>query len=336
MESKPKIAVFIMCSGNFFFFLENFYRTAEKFLFPNCDKTYFIFTDHKRCILAEEFDNIKLIDLDTESMNSKKYGNLALMKFQLISHNSDLFEGYDYIWYSNLNVIFTGVVPETYLPTDDKLVLVEHISPLIAGRSYDTNDFEKNPKSAAFVPREKFITYVYGGVNFGKTKPYLEYVNECLDGVERDLDNGVIAKWHDESHTNRYLSFHPEKCKVLYNNYDSFVSPQQNVGLMKYQEMIKMIFLEKSWYGGHAMFRSTDEKVRRDIKFRDDDVEEWFIIYFSGNIEDTAKIRKNVIFCARSFKSGYIACRTKNKIGIIWDNGGLEYFRKFSDGSYRK
>jgi histo-blood group ABO system transferase len=72
-------------------------------------------------------------------------------------------------------------------------------------RSYD-----RNPKSLAYVPQGEEGEYYYaGGFNGGKTDKFLEMAEIIADRVNKDLDNKVIAKWHDESHLNRYLIDNP-------------------------------------------------------------------------------------------------------------------------------
>lgn len=78
--------------------------------------------------------------------------------------------------------------------------------------------WEVNKYSEAHVKRSLRETYFCGGVWFG-TKAAIGHLLETLaKRVRTDLDNDVIAKWHDESHLNKWAidNFHasdnPELC----------------------------------------------------------------------------------------------------------------------------
>jgi hypothetical protein len=82
-------------------------------------------------------------------------------------------------------------------------------------------DWEVDEASTAYVRRESRKSYVCGGFWFGNTKTISAICNEMILQVDTDLQRGVIAKWHDESHLNEWASrnsFHslsPEYCYVL-------------------------------------------------------------------------------------------------------------------------
>lgn len=81
-------------------------------------------------------------------------------------------------------------------------------------------DWESNPKSQACVPKKDRKTYFCGGVWGGRRKDFLSLVSTLAQRVEEDKRNGVMAKWHDESHLNwwatknSYSALGPEWCFV--------------------------------------------------------------------------------------------------------------------------
>ena len=62
--------------------------------------------------------------------------------------------------------------------------------------------WEKDSNSSAFVPRNKRRNYVSGAVWMGPRETLFELVQELSQRVQSDWEEGVIAKWHDESHLN--------------------------------------------------------------------------------------------------------------------------------------
>ena len=70
--------------------------------------------------------------------------------------------------------------------------------------------YDRNSKSLAFVPFGEEGEYYYaGGFNGGLTENFLEMSEVIANRVTKDLENDVIALWHDESHMNRYLIDNP-------------------------------------------------------------------------------------------------------------------------------
>lgn len=70
-------------------------------------------------------------------------------------------------------------------------------------------------KSVSFVPRSLRKNYVCGATWMGERIPFLQMVKELADSVDTDLENEVIATWHDESHLNNWAS------NNLYTLFDS-------------------------------------------------------------------------------------------------------------------
>lgn len=66
--------------------------------------------------------------------------------------------------------------------------------------------WETRKESMAFVPRNLRSTYVCGGTWMGLREPFLNLCSELSERTRADLDAGLIAVWHDESHLNWYAS----------------------------------------------------------------------------------------------------------------------------------
>lgn len=78
--------------------------------------------------------------------------------------------------------------------------------------------WEKNKTSQAFVSRRNRRTYVCGGIWFGPNTAVKEMIESLAINVKKDEFKGLMAKWHDESHLNSYLTknnvdvYPPELC----------------------------------------------------------------------------------------------------------------------------
>jgi hypothetical protein len=94
--------------------------------------------------------------------------------------------------------------------------------------------------------------YVQGSFNGGTSTAYLALVRQLEKNIQADLDNNIIAVWHDESHLNRYVSDkHP---KVLSPAYA--YSEGAELGFPP-----KILMLDKKKLGGHKIMRGQKESI---------------------------------------------------------------------------
>jgi hypothetical protein len=49
----------------------------------------------------------------------------------------------------------------------------------------------------------------------GKVPKILEMIDDLQKKVNQDINNNVIAIWHDESHLNRYFAEHQSEVKIF-------------------------------------------------------------------------------------------------------------------------
>lgn len=75
--------------------------------------------------------------------------------------------------------------------------------------------WEGRKESMAFVPVSQRRSYVCGGVWFGERKVVERLCHDLAKAVKIDQDRGLIAKFHDESHLNRWRLDHPLSTNLL-------------------------------------------------------------------------------------------------------------------------
>jgi hypothetical protein len=66
--------------------------------------------------------------------------------------------------------------------------------------------WDRNPKSQAYVARKKRVDYFCGGTWFGTRDSIRDLVLTLAQQVSADLENDIIASWHDESHINKWAT----------------------------------------------------------------------------------------------------------------------------------
>ena len=86
--------------------------------------------------------------------------------------------------------------------------------------------WERDNKSNAFVKRRDRTCYVHGAIWFGFRENFLDMCNILSKRTQSDLENELVARWHDESHLNWYITNYSHK---TFDNRLSWVVGYQNL-----------------------------------------------------------------------------------------------------------
>lgn len=192
-----RIAVLYICTGNYNQFFADFYKSAKKyFLNGIADIEYFVFTDKEQLcsnsdthIIKKEYKGFPLDSL-------LRFDDFLSIKEQLI--------GFDYTFFFNANMKFVAPIRLEFIPIKEKLSAVIH--PGYLNKPAFLYPYERNKKSTAYIkPYEKDYHYFMGCLNGGKTEDYIKLVEACRENIHIDMGNDIMARFHDESHLNKYL-----------------------------------------------------------------------------------------------------------------------------------
>ena len=198
------IAILYICTGKYSVFWDAFYATSEMYFFSKADKTYYVFTDDNK--LIKRLGPVGNVHCYFQRCAGWPYD--TLLRFNTFTTIQDLLKKYDYCFFWNANAVFLKPVDESVIPLPQpgkELVLWRHTN----GYEYDSPDqfeTEKNPESMAYIPPGKKC-YNYGGGFFGGTPTGFINMSVVLrERIARDLEKGIIAVWHDQSHLVKYGS----------------------------------------------------------------------------------------------------------------------------------
>lgn len=199
-----KIAVMYICTGKYERFWDEFYRTSEEFFYPGTEKHYFVFTESPR-IMSQRHENVTCL---YQKRTGWPYD--TLLRFHWFAMVQDRMEDYDFCYYCNANSLFLRpVTPEVIpFPTEEKpLLLWCHTAHY---DDYSSNDIttEQNPLSTAYVGPDVRCRQHGGGFFGGTGKAFLKMTLDLRNNIQQDLDNGIIAVWHDQSHIIKYGAEH--------------------------------------------------------------------------------------------------------------------------------
>ena len=86
-------------------------------------------------------------------------------------------------------------------------------------------------------------------------------VQELDSRIKEDTKNGVTARWHDESHLNRYLVDLQSKGKTPLILEPIYLIPEESIettsfpNIEKFKKNPKMVLLDKDKHGGKRYLR---------------------------------------------------------------------------------
>lgn len=248
------IGILYICTGKYNIFWKKFYTSAEKHFLPGQPKTYFVFTDAKS-IYAGYKPNVTIIYQETLG-----WPNNTLLRFEVfLKAGVEALKKCDYLFYLNANIVFVADVNSDILPneTNDGLMVVTH--PGYWNKTNADFPYDRNPESLAYIPHGQGKHYFMGGFNGGQTSAYLQFIDTLKTNIRTDLNKGIVALWHDESHLNKYmLNKSPKILSPEYGYVEGFNLPFKP----------KVVILRKEKYGGHEYLRNqSDKKEKKGIPF---------------------------------------------------------------------
>ena len=246
------IAILFICTGKYEIFWDSFYNSCKEFFYPQEEKEFFVFTESERIIKSKYKDVQSFYQIKTG------WPYDTLLRFQWFMTIQDKLSHFDYCYFFNANTAFSGIIRKDIIPfPDQKEPLIFWCHPrAINDFTGDSFHPERNPLSTAYVEIGSPCRCYGGGFFGGTSEAFVLMCKELRDNIMKDLNNGIIAIWHDQSHIIHYAITHPHK--------------EVPAGLISEEEyiqdinQIKIIFMSKSRFGGNDSLReiSTFKQIK--------------------------------------------------------------------------
>lgn len=189
-----KIGLLIIATNKYVDFLQPLITSADKFFLIDQEVEYFVFTN-------TEIDIHSNRKINRIAIEHKPWPWMTLGRYEIFNAHNNQLKGMDYLYYTDVDMLFVNHVGAEIL---GKRVATQHPG------YYNTRGTpEYRPESLACVFPFEEMQYFAGGFNGGSSIEYLKMAEILSNNINQDFNNGIIAIWHDESHTNRYFIDNP-------------------------------------------------------------------------------------------------------------------------------
>jgi hypothetical protein len=217
------IGILYIAIGRYNVLFKEFYISSETYFLPGCEKKYFVFTDSKD-YFTENFPSKNIVLIKTKNLT---WPFSTLLRYKLFYENRFIFDNISHLIFCNANLKFLD-----YVPLDDifaNKALFATLHPGFYNKTPLKLPYERNPHSTAFLPKLPSSIYVCGGFNGGLKEDFLKLSFAINANIQADLEKDIIARWHDESHFNKFVA----------NNINSFHIIDQSYCCPEYNLSIK-------------------------------------------------------------------------------------------------
>lgn len=191
-----KIGILIIATGKYTKFIPPLYKSIKKHFFKKEDVNLFVFTD------GNIPENEKIIKIYQEHLG---WPHATLKRFEIFNKHKEILSKMDYLFYCDADMLFVSDVNKEILPEKDSNGLVGVIHPGFYNKNKSLYTYERNEKSLAYISFNEGEMYYAGGFNGGTSESFLKMSKNLSNNIQKDLENNIIAVWHDESHLNRYF-----------------------------------------------------------------------------------------------------------------------------------
>ena len=250
MKRVRSIGILYLCTGRYWQFWKDFYRSAESNFLPGVPKTYLVFTDSPKIrgsILKRNVRTFHQPALDWPFSTLNRYAIFLAQRETLLN--------FEYLAFFNSNYLFNRTISaEEFFPAAPHS-LIAAIHPGHFDCDQRKYPYCRNPDSAAYMPNDTGRYYVCGGINGGETAAFLAAMQQLQGRIKHDSDRGIVADWHDESHWNKLIDERLSRTTPdVHLLSPAFVVPEE-CGVLPFERKLILRNKRDPRWGGHEYLR---------------------------------------------------------------------------------
>tara|TARA_R100000808_G_scaffold24932_1_gene59550 strand:+ start:29465 stop:30196 length:732 start_codon:yes stop_codon:yes gene_type:complete len=207
---EKKIAFIFIGTNKYVDFFDDYYDGVMSLFLPDEEKVIYAFTDDVENEVFKK-DNVAVRKIEHEP-----WPYITLKRFKYMYGVIDELEKFSDVIFLDADMVVSKLIPSSFLNRYDHFFGVHHPGQFMYGSGIC--EYESNKQSTAYTPKteEHGVKYRQGCFWGGKNPHISQMIKELHVCVKKDLENGVIAAWHDESHLNRYFSENDELVSTLH------------------------------------------------------------------------------------------------------------------------
>jgi len=191
-------------------FFKGFYERVNRYFMNDADKTFFVFTDQP----DHPYFNVNNVKI--HNIEHLDWPYITLYRFKFMNQAAKELSEMDYVVFIDADLWpieetkKSEIFPEGHT---HNFFGVQH--PGFIGQP---GTFEDNPESKAYAYGNNYdiSNYWQGCFWGGRSSSILEMISKLESWVDEDLSKEIIAKWHDESHMNKFFLMNKEKMITLH------------------------------------------------------------------------------------------------------------------------
>ena len=196
-----KVAITFIGTNRYLNFLPKYYENIEKYFLPNTEKVILAFTDGE---LDETPDNLKVYHQE-----HLDWPYITLKRFEIINKARQTIEECSHLVFIDADALPVTTITEEEFFNDKPLFGVHHPCHFLKMDPHTKapGAYETNPKCEAYVDTSNGLPPIYWqGCFWGGQVPQVCAMIDDLEArVNKDLENNIVALWHDETQINRYF-----------------------------------------------------------------------------------------------------------------------------------
>ena len=199
-----KVAITFIGTNKYLDFLPRYYENINENFLPNTEKVFLVFTDGD----GDFPDDIKVFE-----QKHLEWPYITLKRFEIINKAKSIIRKCDYLVFIDADALVVDRITEEEFFTDKPLFGVHHPCHFLKMPPHDQypGAYEITENCNAGLDLDKYQPKIYYQGCFwgGKVPEVCDMIDELEYRTNDDLKRNVIAKWHDESHLNKYLIENP-------------------------------------------------------------------------------------------------------------------------------
>ena len=193
-----KTALLLIATGPAYAgYIQSLLDSAKRYF---VEHTPILWTDHNLKFVEHQF-----------YLADQGYPNATLYRYHTFYEHAGTLANFDQLFYCDIDMLFAAPIEESEIFSQG---ITATIHPGFARERWDrrSGNFvstrgtpDRNPESTAYIPSFADNQYFCGGFNGGDVRAYLKMADTIRRNIDADKAKNYVAKWHDESHLNRYL-----------------------------------------------------------------------------------------------------------------------------------